>query len=72
MGVPLNFLIFYSMANKNDNNWWFGSLCIFLFFVAGICIAPLITLSIVWFLMILLSYWTKPISRKHAKKHPLK
>lgn len=60
------------MANKNGNNWWVGSVWFILIFIIGICIAPLITLSIVWFLMILLSYWTKPISRNHAEKHPLK
>ncbi len=60
------------MANKNDNNWWIGSVWFILFFIIGICVAPFITLCIVWFLMILLSYWTKPVSRNHAKKHPLK
>ena len=45
------------MANKDIQNYWIGGVWFILLFIIGICIAPLITFSIVWLLIILLSYW---------------
>ncbi len=56
MGVPLTFNPQRDMANKDIQNYWSWGIGFALFFIIGICIAPLVTLSIVWLIFILISY----------------
>ena len=56
MDVPLNPQTFYLMTNKDIQHYWVGGIGFLLLFIIGLCIAPLITLSIVWLLVTLFSY----------------
>ena len=60
MDVPFNLLFIKCMANKDIQHYWIGGIGFILLFIIGLCIAPLVTLSIVWLAIILLSYvkWT--------------
>ncbi len=53
---PFTFNLKKNMANKDIQNYWIGGIGFALFFIIGICIAPLVTFSIVWLIFILISY----------------